>query len=929
MNKHKLLFAILPVLFTAPAFAQTYKGTGKGLDQLDESVVMDYLGGNNLTTLQKRDFDNFKVPAADQDKFATLPKLHLLENPVGLNVAKRRQLAVEVAQGFETQLAKANDAATLLDQANQLFTAGVLPDQAELEFFGENPVGQAQLKPVVETTRKMFAKAHDLAATELQTLGNKVKNAQQFAQMRPQFDRLRAAKAEAEFTGYMATYPLCLSLPRDDPQRKTLAKEAIDKYLKDLDAPDSGVQPTVRMQIGKLQLVAGDYDAAKTTLDSLVENPGKAIVPAPTLPDENNARYFSIVAEILSRKLPAAETDIDSLDQWETRAYLPTLSPPEQKQVKAALAMIKFRLYSAQSDLAAGEVQQKAANDKAIDVLATLLKDQPGLSDLVFDQLVSRIPENPDLTAMNPLVLKGLKQQGIYEVQKKPDEKVDTKKLQRAIDAARELVSRKGQPGVADVDVEKSAYFIGYGYERLGDNKKAAGAFLDYCQNFNSNKDNADDAMTHAIKWIGVLRKENASDPDTRALYDRFLPLAINAPFNMKTFAFAYARLLKDEHKYADAVKYFQMVPPTDKRYGEAQFLQLVSYALLLGDNTLPPDARKEIANNILELTKKVDAMPAAATSPDDVATARGYVKGADEIAADVSRSVLKEPAKTLEILTGFEDRIAGDKDAAAAHLYALQLRINAQLDLGKVTDATKLLFDLLAVDEAAGQNLMFAVSKKINDDMQSAKSAGNIAEEKKLSLDQAQLSSVMLDWATKSKDPKVQKDLPSYRRFSADSKRKAAELVDDPDVKHKQLVDALADYQALNKMLPDDSGAMEGIAYCQYDLGNYEEAIKFLSPLVTGKKVGEPFITEGTGEAAHETENVDFWQANYELINSMVQLSKKDPKDPKSAKYLQDAKSYVGVLFITYGQKTGGNAFHKEFEALRPAVGLAPFAAK
>ena len=110
--------------------------------------------------------------------------------------------------------------------------------------------------------------------------------------------------------------------------------------------------------------------------------------------------------------------------------------------------MLKFRLYSAQSDLANDDDEKKKTNDQAIDVLSTLLKDQPSLKDLVYDQLIGRIPAKPDLATLNPLILQALQQQGFDEVVKKPDEIVDSKKLTRAIAAARKLSAAKASRGL-------------------------------------------------------------------------------------------------------------------------------------------------------------------------------------------------------------------------------------------------------------------------------------------------------------------------------------------------------------------------------------------------------------------------------------------------------------------------------------------------
>jgi predicted negative regulator of RcsB-dependent stress response len=922
MNNPKLLLAVLPVLLASTTFAQTNGGTGKGLDKLDEQEVFYALGNANLTTLQNRDLDVFKVPAAERDQLATLPLLHELATNMRLTVAKRRDLAVKVANGLNSQLPRASDAKTLLEQANMLFKFGVTPDQTELELFSENPVTQAQLKPVVDTDRLMFEKVMDLAKSERNKIANGIKNQAGFAAAAPKINALKSIGFEAEYTDNMAAYPQCLSIPRTNPKgiadRKKIADDAI-AYLGQFDNPQSGVQPIVHLQIGKLQLAEGDYDKAKATLDDIVNNPGNAIVPPPALAEQNNARYFGIVAEILARKLPAAAADIPLLTTWETQNYLPQLNPADQNSVKAALAMLKFRLYSAQSDLSNDDAEKKAENDKAIDVLSVLIGEQPYLKDLVFDQLVGRIPGNADLTSMNPLILQGLRQVGFDELHKPEDEKIDPKKLQRAIDAATELVRRRAATGV-DAEADRSAYFLGYAYERLDKQKEAANAFLDYAQKFGANKAWATDALDHATEWVGVLRKKDPQDPDTRALYDRFLPVAIGAPYNRKQFAFQYAALLRDEHKYKESAEYFEMVPPADKQYPDAQYQVLLDLSLELGDPATPPEARKDIVTQILGLAGNIDNLFTNATSEADRKIYVERVVIADEYAAELSRSELKDPAKSEQMLEGFEARIASAKDPAAAHIIALRIRISDYMDQGKIDDAIKALVNLLNADQAAGQGLMFEVLSAVSRDMDAAKVANNLPEQRKLAAYKAQISDFVVDWAKKNKDPKVVAKLPGIELAAAEAKKDAGELIQNPAEKQKALTDALHDYQALLNT-PDEQvklAAQLGVGLDQYDLQNYDEAVKFLSPLVTGKKVGDAFIMDGPPGAQHEVENTQFWEANFKLVKSMTELAKKNPNAPKSKEDLKTARSYVGVLYITYGKKAGGTTYRNDFDQLR-----------
>jgi TolA-binding protein len=915
------LLAFASLLPLSVSSAQTNGGTGKGLDSLDEQQVMAELANNDLTTLLTRDFDVFKIPRNEQDQVLTLIKLKQLQNPVGLNVAGRRALAVTVARGLEQLLPKATDPALLMEQANELFSSGIVPEVTELEYFGENPVAQAQLKPVAETAKTMYQRVAALAEAKEGAMANQI-NQQNQSTIVPKLLKMRETKMYGLYSDNMAAYALCISLSKTDEQRKTLATATI-KYLGQYDSPDSGIQPTIRMQIGKLQLVKGDYTAAKTTFDTIVRMTD--LKPLPEVSQQNDARYFGIVAEISGRKLNDAQNHIADLDNWEQQNYLPKLSPGDQASVKAALAMLKFRLYSAQSDLANDEDEKKKTNDQAIEVLSNLLKEQPGLKDLVYDQLIGRIPDQPDLATLNPLVLQALQQQGFDEVIKKPDEAVDDKKLTRAIAAAKEIENRKGQPGIDDAAAELSAYFIAYAYDRLKDQKAAAAAFMDFAGKYPGDKTKATDAMDHATAAIGELKKKDRAggepDPDTRKLYDRFLPLAINPPYNRKQFAFQYAALLQAEHKFKEAVEDFKLVPASDQKYPQAQYLEMLALTQELGDSSLTGEPRRQVVTDILNLTGEIEKLPATAKTPEVKKTYLEWLTNADEIAADLTRRELKDPAKSLAMLNGFEEKIAGSTDADKAHVQALQLRINDYMDLGRIDDATKTLVTLLSANPQEGQALMFGVLKTVDHDMDVARAAGNITDLKKLAQDRADLSGFVVSWASKSKDPGEQSRLPQYELYDADSKREAADLLDDPTARKARLQEALKEYQGLNQKDPNNLAAQLGLGLANYSLGNYQQAIDFLAPLIDVTKALQPTEEVTTNGITERVENSQFWEANYKRLDSLVQLYKQQPKNPTYQKDLTDANSYLGSLYIINGTKTGGKAYHDPFEKLKAEI--------
>jgi hypothetical protein len=918
MNR-KIFTAAILLLAATTTLGQTNGGTGKGLDSLDEQQVMANLASTGQTALLERDFINFKIPENERQQVMTLILLKQLQNPIGLNVAGRRALAMKVADGMNGLLAKATDPDVLMEQANELFSYGIVPTVTQLEYFGENPLTQSQLKPVAETAKKMYVRVGELADIKINALANTIKQ-NNVAQILPQLQKLKQTKLFGEYSNNMATYALCISLPKTDPKRKSAA-EATIKYLKQFDDPKSTVQPTIRVQIGKLQLVAGSFADAKATFDTV--SGLKDIVPTPDAGQQNDARYFGIVSEISARKLNDAAKDIPELENWETQNYLPRLpNPSDQAAVRAALSMLKFRLYSAQSDLTNDANEKKKENDQAIGVLATLVAEQPALKDLVFDQLIGRIPDKPDLTTLNPFVLIALEEQGVAEVQKKPDEQADEKKMKRAIDAAKELLTRKGQPNVTDAALMRASQYIAYAYQRMHMDKESAAAFMDFAETYPNDRAKATDAMDHATELVGELHKKDPTDPDTRKLYDRFLPLAINPPFNRKVFAFSYAGLLQEEHKFADAVTYYRQVPESDKRYPKAQFLAMLSLTQELVP-TLTGDDRKAVVTQILDLAKTMDTLLASAKTDEDKKLYLGWVISATEIAADLTRRELKDPAQSLKILDGFEEKITASPDADKAHIEALHLRIDDYMDMGKIDEATKTLVALMSVNQELGQGLMFTVLKTVDNDMETAKATKDTPELKKLSQDRAQLSGFIVDWATKSKDPKVQAALPNYQLYDADSKRDAAVLLDNPTARKAGLEEALKEYKELNHKNPDEPYAQLGIGLTSYDLGQYQQAVNFLAPLMDPSKgVLHPTKTVTEAGGIEKTvEDPDYWDANYKRVRSLVELYKQNPKDPIDQQYLSDADTFLKEQKIIYGKKVGGEAYHEAFDQLEKEI--------
>ena len=68
------------------------------------------------------------------------------------------------------------------------------------------------------------------------------------------------------------------------------------------------------------------------------------------------------------------------------------------------------------------------------------------------------------------------------------------------------------------------------------------------------------------------------------AVWKRFLPVAINPPFNYSQYAYDYADRLRLDKQYREAAGYYGRVPAGDPRHASAKYFQMVSMFSLLFD---------------------------------------------------------------------------------------------------------------------------------------------------------------------------------------------------------------------------------------------------------------------------------------------------------------------------------------------------------
>lgn len=903
------------VLHAAAVFAQE-QPPPQGLDALTDDALMNELASRGLNSLLERAFEVNNVPEAERQGRRTLIALSRLSDPSAkLTIVQRQRLVAEIVKGIEQALPSLNDPQLLMRQAFVLITQGVERDVNTLEYWGENPRTQATLRPIVQSVIKILIKCAERARAESERVANQITapNSPAIAK----YEELEKLAATAEYTRHMVQYYLALSIDPASPDRKRVAAESIE-YLKQFDVPENPDRAIVRNRMAKLAMTQGDFDAARKLFASVIADPGD---PKPTVAQQYEARYFSAVTELLARNAPAARKDLAELEAWQS-ANLPS-DKSARDGAMAAAAMLRYRILGLEAELARDTAAKAQANDQAVAVLMELLAERPDLRGIIYEQLLPKLEDRTDLKNVEPLLLRALVSRGEQELQRAKEDPPDATALERAIDAAREVLRRKGQAGIDGQMIDASSLLIPFFLEKLGRKAEAAEAFVEYAgQARRSNPKNATLALDNAQALIGELR----ADPETRdqsavtRAYERFLPLAIAAPFERREFAFEYARRLQLNGKPAEAIEYYRAVPASDKRSLEARFLQLVALKQVVDDAPTGAPARAEALTQIQPLADEVNAEAAKRNE-------RSMLVRTSLLAADLARREQKDAARALKLLAGFEGAVKGVANAESMVNEAMYIRVQSYMALEQYTQATQELVKLLNKTEGGqGAQIVYNLLEKLNADFDRAQQAGDRAAMKVLARNRAQLSGFLVDWASNNPDPGIRKFTYRYRVFDAETQRRAAELEDDPAARQSGLNLALQRYQALQsaenlalykaaidpKLAGDpnlfDPQVALGIALIHYDLGNWKDATAGFSRLLVTRKIGTAVnLVEDNGQQKL-VDNDQYWEVILKLTRC----------NQKLGTGIEESKNYLKLQYITWGPRVGGKRWKQQYEALR-----------
>jgi hypothetical protein len=874
-----------------------------GLDGLDDSVLGAELSGRGINGLLDYYFKANHVTLDQQQAIRTFGALgELRRNGDKIPYQEKLRRVKEVADGVDAVLPSLKDPNEMRRTAGTLKEFGVDRDVNNIEYWGSDPVTQAHLKPLGDAMVKLLAAASSTAEQQATDLANKLTG-------RPndpnadRWEKMDNLSHTAAYEKNMAVYSQCLGYDVKDPARKELADKAITA-LTDYDTADSTVQPRVRNMIAKLQMVSGQFDEARKSFQS-VSDEKSTLVPAPNPIEQYEARYFTVVTDVVAQKLAEAKSDKAALDAWQT-TELPkllaaaNLSPAaiaeNKKGIESAGQMLEWRVDVLEGDLTKVPAEKKKADDAAEAVLAALRITRPDLAPIIDEQLVKRMPANKVIDDKMPTsLLLALLKKGMVESYKQNPDKPDPVVLNKAIEAAGFIVRRQAvaNSGITPAQVDEASLSVPLLEDRMGKFVEAANGYLDYAVAYSKiNPKKSSDALDRAGFLVFDLKK--TAPVGWEDLYAKFLPIAIGPPFNHKELAYAYGEHLRGLKNLAEAMKFYRLVPPTDRFFASAQYKIMLVLGDML-DTKQDPAAHKQ---TVAELMTAAEEVKKLGDNPKDVYD-RSKAVQATLVLADLARIEEKNPAHALQVLQGFEALVKGLPGEAELLRGAMVARINCDMAVGSTNQAVEELTKLIATSkEGEGIALVRQLLDQLDKEFANANMAHNIVAERVTAKNEALLTHYLVDWSKKT--PSVAQFYYAYAVYDARTQRLAGSLAEDPVERKKLLVEASDRFRGLQtkemhalyiaqKAVKDqiDAGALSpddgdpqvatGLALTEFDLGNYKGAKEQLDGLIANKKLGTPqteSIDPATGERKLKDNDL-YWEGTLKSIKSSYEVAK------------------------------------------------------
>lgn len=916
--------ALTLALSASTLLAQTPPSAPQGLDALTDDRLLSELAGRNLPTLLNRAFEINKVPQERRNAvLARVAFTTLRQNGQKMRAGELDRLVTQAATGINAVLPLMDDPSAIMEDVTTLLVFGVQRDLNILEYWGENPRTQAKLKPVVQAIVAMTTRAAELARAQADKLAEAIRNPNdQWAMKR--WQAMDTLAETAEYTGNIVRYYQALSLDKADPDRARIARDAAD-YLEQFDVDDNPDRAFVRTLLGKLATTRGGEDGfnqARAFFDQVIAD---TTDPA----QQYDARYFRARVEVEAGNLPAAKQQNQKLDEW-TRVHL-----PNDPGVQAADMMLEYRILSLEAGQAKDDASRDAANAKAVETLVKLVDAQPSLRAIIFEQLVARLPAEPDMKTLNPLLLEAMLDGGRIEALKDPNQPTDPDVLKRAIAAAREMLARPTTQ-VPPQKQELAAFLLPFMLERADDNLAAADAYIRYVEKYRAtNPQNAAVALTNAEVRLAQLRRTQGDLDEIGKLEDRLLPIAVAAPFNRTDLLFRYGYRLQQKAKPLEAIAIYRKLPADDPNYASSRYLLMVLLNQQLADLPTDDPRRASQVQEILRLAEQVTANASTsintARNDRERAIYRARLVGTKILAADIAQAESKDAERALKILDNLETEAKGLPNETTMVGEALNIRVRALRDLNRLSEAAEQLKRLTETGGEAGVASVVDLLKRLDEDYDKAFARDDREAMRRIAASRAILTPELVRWAQTTPKQEFRKFVYRYSVLDADTQRLAAELATNPDEQRRLREAALERYKTLEseenfrlfvENLPPhrragvkyDPSVVLGIGRLEFELGNYTSALGRFQKLLEDRTVGSAIVKQNRGGVDVEVDNDVYWETVVKFIRCNLALGE-TAREPMTR--------FLKLQYVTWRERTGGTRWKKDMDALR--ADLAP----
>jgi hypothetical protein len=898
----------------------------QGLSAFNDDALLVDLARRNQTALLERAFELANTPADRRDAIrATADLARLKTDARRMPVDDRVAMTTRVVNGLNATLEATSDPIRLAEQADALLASSVAIDVNTLEYWGPSLATQAQLKPVVETVIRLLIRVEQLSFERAGQIAERA-NPGDAAQMK----RLEEAERLGEIaqqTRALAGYYLALCYEPTDPKRSETAAASI-AFLEGFDVDGNPARANLKIVLGKLHAVRGDFDKARAQLDAAVAltDTGEARVGEAHAGEAGafEARYFRAVVEVLGRDVEAARRQYDALSTW-LKAN-PPADPSSEAAIRTANALLEYRITA----LEPGEPARTRANKLLID----LVQKRPDLEAPIMAQLRAGIGPQTPVASLEPLLLRALAsdaQEQVIRAQSDAQFKPEPATVQRGLDAAIELA---GRPNVDRRLAIDAMFLVPVFLETLGQRAEAAAKYVDFAQANKDAPESARAALTNAQRLFAQLGGLKSEDPAVTSLYDRIVPLALSSPFDQKELAFDWGVRLQQQGKWVEAAEWFERVGRSDGRHSAAQYLRMVALAQSLETPGLSQEAEMKRAAEIQKIAESVRKQAQIDVSAALNEASRRVLKQRLARTALLAASLAREggePGRALAFLEGIESHAEGLADAEAILGEAMFTRVQSNILLGRSDAAVAELVKLL--DQSGGSRgaqIIFNLLAKLETDFNSASVKGDRDEMGRLQEQRALLTPYLVKWAKNNVSPEVKKFAYTYAVYDAETQRIAAELLNDPAAKARRREEARALYEALDSIegrkafvaaqdgskgplkLPYDPQVALGLARISYDAGEWTKARDAYAKLLSDRVLGTAMaIRRDPGGAEQQVDNDVYWEATFRLFDTKV----------KAGDDLEPIKMLLREQDVRWGERVGGTKWKDSFQTLRKSL--------